>query len=52
MIGLVIKKKKSWTSLVVQWLRVCLPMWEIWVQLLVQEDSMCCRETQHIYHKY
>ena len=29
------------TSLVVQWLRICLPMQEIWVLYLVREDSTC-----------
>ena len=46
------KQTKSWTSLVVQWLRICLPIWETWVQLLVQEDCRCRRETKPICHKH
>jgi len=29
------------TSLMVQWLRVCLPIQRTWVQSLVREDSTC-----------
>lgn len=32
----------SWTSLVVQWRVICLPVQGAWVQSLVQEDSICC----------
>ena len=32
------KNYDYWTSLVVQWLRVCLPMQKTWVQLLLWED--------------
>ena len=35
------KKLLYWTSLVVQWLRICLPMQGTWVQSLVQEDPPC-----------
>ena len=28
----------NWTSLVAQWLRICLPMQGTWVQALVPED--------------
>ena len=31
---------KNWTSVVAQWKRSCLPMQEIWVQFLGQEDSL------------
>ena len=48
-----------WTSLIVQWLRICLPMQEMWVQSLVQEDSTChgvtrlmCPDTEPMYHNY
>ena len=34
------------TSLVVQWLRICLPMQGTQVQSLVQEDSTCCQATK------
>ena len=40
------------TSLVVQWLRICLPIQGTWVQSLVQEDSTCCRTTKSIHHNY
>ena len=33
---------RNWASLVVQWLRICLPVYGTWVQSLVQEDPMCC----------
>ena len=38
-----VKKKEYRTSLVVQWLRIVLPMRETWVQSLVQGDSTCHR---------
>ena len=31
------------TSLVAQWLRVCLPTQGTWVRFLLREDSTCCR---------
>ena len=34
------------TSLVVQWLRIHLPMQGAWVQSLLLEDSTCCRSTK------
>ena len=34
-------RKQSGTSLVIQWLRICLPKQGTQVQSLVQEDSMC-----------
>ena len=34
-------KEQSWTSLVVQWIRIRLPMQETQDQSLVQEDSTC-----------
>ena len=36
------------TFLVVQWLRICLPMQGIWVQSLVQEDPTCCGATKPV----
>ena len=45
--------KNNWltrTSLVVQWLRVCLPMQGTQVQSLVQEDPAYCRATKPVYH--
>ena len=38
-------KAFSWTSLVVQWLRIHLPMQETWVRSLVQEYSTYCTAT-------
>ena len=35
-----------WASLVVQWLRILLPMQGTWVQSLVQEDPTCCGATK------
>ena len=34
-------KQRTWTSLVIEWLRICLPMQGTLVQSLVQEDSTC-----------
>ena len=49
------EKHKKWTSWVVQWLRIRLPMQGLWVQSLVQEDptfmatkSMCHNSWGHI----
>ena len=44
------KKQNTRTSLVVQWLRICLPMQRTWVQSLVQEDSMHCGVTKAMHH--
>ena len=51
------KKKKSWTSLVVQWIRICLTMQGTWVQSLVWEDPTFLRATttkpeSHNYRAY
>ena len=40
----------SWASLLVQWLRICLPMQGTRVQALVQEDSTCHRATKPVRH--
>ena len=40
------------TLLVVQWLRICLPIQETWVQSLVWEDSTCCRATEPLHHDF
>ena len=42
----------SQTSLVVQWLRVCLLMQGTWVWSLVQEDSTCCGATKPLHHNH
>ena len=40
------------TSLVVQWLRIRLPMQRTWVQALVREDPTCCGATKPVRHNY
>ena len=40
------------TSLVAQWLRICLPMKGIRVRPLVREDRTCCRATKPVCHSY
>ena len=40
------------TSLVVQWLRIRLPMQGTWVRSLVREDPTCCRATKPVCHNY
>ena len=47
--------RKSWilgTSLVVQWLRIYLPVQGTWVQYLVWEDPTCRGATKPMYHNY
>ena len=39
-------------SLVVQWLRIHLPMQGTWVRALVQEDSTCRGATESMHHNY
>ena len=43
-------KTYSRASLMVQWLRICLPMQGTLVQSLVQEGSMCHGATNHGHH--
>ena len=45
-------KIKFWTSLVVQWLRMCLPMQGTQVPSLVQEDSTCHKATKPVGQNY
>ena len=40
------------TSLVVQRLRICLPMQGPWVQSLIQEDATCLRAPKPLHHNY
>ena len=40
------------TSLVVQWLRICLPVQGTRVQALVREDTTCHRATKPVRHNY
>ena len=44
----IFKDNDFWTSLVVQWLRIHLPMQGSWVPSLVEEDSTCCRATKPV----
>ena len=44
--------REKWTSLVVQWLRICLPMQRTQVQPLVREDSTFHGATRLVCHKY
>ena len=39
-------------SMVVQWLRICLPMQETRVRALVREDPTCRRATKPVQHNY
>ena len=41
-----------WTSLVVQWLRICLPIQGTRVRPLVREDPTCRRATKPATHNY
>ena len=45
-------KKVGRTSVVVQWLGVCLPMQGTRVQALVWEDPTCCIATKPVHHNY
>ena len=45
-------KKISWVSLVVQWLRIRLPMQGTWVQSLAREDPACRGATKPVRHNY
>ena len=40
------------TSLMVQWLRIFLPVHGTWVQFLVGEDPTCCRATKPVCHNF
>ena len=44
-------KNQGGTSLVVHWLRICLPMQGAWAGSLTWEDPMCCRETKPVCDK-
>ena len=46
------KKSQDWTSLVVQWLKICLPMQRTRVWSLVQEDPRCCKAAKPMCHNY
>ena len=40
------------TSLMAQWLRICLPVQRTWVPSLVREDSTCHGATKPMCHNY
>ena len=40
----------DWTSLVPQWLRICLPMQRTWVRSLVCKDPPCHGATPPVHH--
>ena len=46
------KKEELGASLVVQWLRIHLPMQGTWVQALIWEDPTCHRATRPVCHNY
>ena len=46
------KNSLEGTSLVVQWLRICLPMQGTRVRALVQEDPTCRGATKPVCHDY
>ena len=47
-----LKKQTPGSSLVAQWLRICLPMQVTWVRALVWEDPTCRRATRPVSHNY
>ena len=46
------KKRTQQASLVVQWLRIRLPVQQTWVQALVREDPTCHGATKPMSHNY
>ena len=46
------KNKRSWASLVAQWLRIFLPMQGTRVRVLVREDPTCRGATKPMCHNY
>ena len=50
--NLVLRKIKQGTSLVTQWLRICLPMQGTRVRALVREDPTCRGATKPVHHNY
>ena len=46
------KRQPSEIPLVVQWLRICLPMQGSWVQSLAQKDPTCLRAAEPVSHNY
>ena len=52
LLDFLILKVNCGTSLVVQWLRIHLPMQETQVRALVQEDPICRGATKPVRHNY
>ena len=50
--GKEMKEQLYGTSLVAQWLRICLPMQGTRVRALVREDPTCCGATKPVSHNY
>ena len=46
------KKIYLWASLVVQWLRILLPMQGTWVRALAREDPTCRGAAKPVHHNY
>ena len=46
------QKEEDWASLVVQWLRICLPMQGARVRALVWEDPTCRGATKPVSHNH
>ena len=44
--------KHAGTSLVSQWLRICLPMQGTWVRALVREDPTCHGAAKPVRYNY
>ena len=43
------KNGKAGTSLLTQWIRNHLPMWETWIRSVVQKDPTCHRSTKLVH---
>ena len=50
--GTTLQRSKEGASLVVQWLRVHLPVQGTWVRALVREDPTCHGATKLMCHNY
>ena len=47
-----VRNRSCRTSLVAQWLRICLPMQGTWVRSMVWGDSTCHGATKPVYQNY
>ena len=45
-----VKKSHCWTSLVVQWIRICLPVQGTWVRPLIWDDLTCLGTAKPAHH--